>query len=269
VLRGTCGRSASGGHQWQRQGMNAPKHQDPSASVKIGWGTAATLAVVACAVLAVAVWGGVQLSRHATGSGRSPGGDRGRGGVSAVSSSSTAPPRLDACRHALSQGDRLAAAADGSYRDWATHVGAQLRLDEGRTTLAETQAMWAASKKRGAADVRSFAAARADWGREAGACSSASASAAASAAASADAGPAGAAAKACLSRQEAMRAVAARGAEVDEQWAAHLQMMADKAHTEGAAYSRRWRQMVQDAPPVLKDYASARRQLDAAPRCEG
>jgi hypothetical protein len=46
-------------------------------------------------------------------------------------------------------------------------------------------------------------------------------------------------------------------------------MMADKAHTDGAAYSRRWRQMVQDAPPVLKDYAGARRQLDAAPRCKG
>ena len=240
--------------------MNAPKHQDPSASVKIGWGTAATLAAVACAVLAVAVWGGIQLSRHASGGGRSPGGARGPGGLSGVSSPSTAPPRLDACRNALRQGDRLAAAADASYRDWATHVDAQLEFDQGRITLAETQAMWAASKKRGAADVRSFAAARAAWGKVAGACPSASA---------ADAGAARASAKACLSRQEAVRAVAARGAEVDEQWAAHLQMMADKAHTDGAAYSRRWRQMVQDAPPVLKDYAGARRKLGAAPRCEG
>jgi hypothetical protein len=259
VARDICGRSANGGHQWQRRGMNAPKHQDPSASVKIGWGTAATLAVVACAVLAVAVWGGLQLSRHASGDGRSAGGGRGAGGVSGGSSPSTAPPRLEACRHALGQGDRLAAAADAAYRDWATHVDAQLDFDRGQSTLAETQAMWAASRKRGAADVRSFAAARAGWGKVARACSSAPA----------DAGPARAAAQACLSRQEAVRAVAARGAEVNEQWAAHLQMMADKAHADGAAYSRRWRQMVQDAPPVLKDYAGARRQLDATPRCKG
>jgi hypothetical protein len=237
--------------------MNAPKHQDPSASVKIGWGAAGALAAVACAVLAVVVWGGLQLSRHAS-AGDPPGGGSGRGGVSGASSPSTAPPRLDACRDALLRGDRLAAAADASYRDWATHVDAQLQLDRGRTTLAETEAMWAASRKRGATDVRSFAAARVAWDKVAGACSSVSA----------DTGSTRAAVRACVNRYDAVRAVAARGAEVNEQWAAHLQMMADKAHTDGAAYSRRWRRMVQDAPPVLKAYAAARERMDAAPPCE-
>ena len=38
--------------------MNAPKHEDPAAPVKVGWGTAATLTVVAIAVLALVAWGG-------------------------------------------------------------------------------------------------------------------------------------------------------------------------------------------------------------------
>ncbi len=239
--------------------MNAPRHHNPSASVKIGWGTAAALAAVACVVLAVAVWGGVQVSRHAAAGGR-PGGDgRGPGGVPGPSAPGTAPPRLDACRHELQQGDRLAAAADASYRDWANHVDAQLTLDQGRTTLAQTEALWAASRKHGATDVQRFGAARTAWDEVAGACSSASATP----------GTAPAALQACVSRQAAVRAVAAKGAEVNAQWAAHLVMMAHKASTDGAVYSRRWRQMVQEAPPVLQDYAGARRHLDAAPRCEG
>jgi hypothetical protein len=157
------------------------------------------------------------------------------------------------------RGDRLAPAAGASYRDWATHVNAQLQLDRGRITLAETEAMWAASRKGGATDVRSFAAARAAWDKVAGACSSVSADATSATRA---------AVRACVDRYDAVRAVAARGAEVNEQWAAHLQMMADKAHTDGAAYSRRWRRMVQDAPPVLKAYAAARERMDAAPPCE-
>jgi hypothetical protein len=239
--------------------MNAPKHQDPSASVRIGWGTASAVAAVACAVIVVAVWGGVQLSRHASTDSSPAGAGRGSGGVSGASSPATAPPRLDACRHGLRLGDHLAAAADASYRDWAMHVDAQLQLDQGRTTVAETEAMWAASKKRGAADVRGFGSARAAWDDVAGDCSEVSA----------DPGTTRPAVEACLSRQAAVRAVAAKGAEVNAQWTAHLEMMANKAHTDGAAYSRRWRQMVQDAPPVLQDYARARRHLDAAPTCEG
>jgi hypothetical protein len=239
--------------------MNAPKHQDPSASVKIGWGTAAALAAVACAVLVVAVWGGLQVRRHASAGGRPDGGGQGSAGVSRAASPSTASPDPGACRHELRLGDRLAAAADASYRDWAMHVDAQLQLDRGRTTLAQTEAMWAASKARGAADVRRFRDARAAWERGADACSPASA----------DQGSAPPVLQACVSRQAAVRAVATKGAKVDAQWAAHLEMMANKAHTDGAEYSRRWLQMVQDAPPVLQDYAGARRQLHAAPRCEG
>jgi hypothetical protein len=239
--------------------MNAPKHQDPSASVKIGWGTAAALAAVACAVIAVAVWGGLQLSRHASARSSAARAGRGSAGVSGASSPGMAPPRLAACRHELQLGDRLAAAADASYRDWALHVDAQLQLDQGRTTVAETEAMWAASKKRGPADVRGFGSARAAWDDVASDCSSVSA----------DPGTARPAVKACMSRQAAVRAVAAKGAEVNAQWTAHLEMMANKAHTDGAAYSRRWLKMVQDAPPVLQDYARARKHLDAAPRCEG
>jgi hypothetical protein len=121
-------------------------------------------------------------------------------------------------------------------------VDAQLTLDHGRTTLAQTEALWAASRKHGATDVQRFGAARTAWDEVTGACSSASATS----------GTAPAALQACVSRQAAVRAVAAKGAEVNAQWAAHLVMMAHKASTDGAAYSRRWRQMVQEAPPVLR-----------------
>ena len=65
--------------------MNAPKHEDPAAPVKVGWGTAATLTVVAIAVLALVAWGGAWLHR---------GSDDGRaaaGGQSAVVAAAVSP----------------------------------------------------------------------------------------------------------------------------------------------------------------------------------
>src|SRR6478752_5489710 len=54
---------ASRAAQCHRRSMNAPKHEDPAAPVKVGWGTAATLTVVAIAVLALVAWGGAWLHR--------------------------------------------------------------------------------------------------------------------------------------------------------------------------------------------------------------
>ena len=232
--------------------MNAPKHEDPAAPVKVGWGTAATLTVVAIAVLALAALGVTWLHR---------GSDDARtaaGGLPAVVAASVSP-QLAACRHELTLGDAVAAAADASHRDWGSHVQAQLQLDQGKLTLAQTLALWASSKKPGPSDVRAFTTARAAWAKASGACQT-MASPTTTTADRADAA-------ACMARRAAVQAVVATGADVNAEWAAHLQMMANKAHTDGASYSQRWRQMVQQAPATLKAYEQARSRLAAAPRC--
>lgn len=232
--------------------MNAPKHEDPAAPVKVGWGTAATLTVVTIAVLALVAWGGVWLHR---------GSDEGRvaaGGQSAVVAPAVSP-QLSACQHALTLGDAVADAADASHRDWGSHVQAQLQLDQGKITLAQTLALWASSKKPGPSDVHAFTTARAAWAKASGACQT-MATKATTTADRADAA-------ACMARRAAVQAVVATGADVNAEWADHLQMMANKAHTDTAAYSQRWRQMVQQAPATLKAYEQARSRLAAAPRC--
>ena len=233
--------------------MNAPKHEDPAAPVKVGWGTAATLAVVAIAVLALAAWGGTWLHR-----GNDDARVAGSGPPPAVAAAAVSP-HLAACQHALTLGDAVADAADASHRDWGTHVQAQLQLDQGKITLAQTLALWASSKKPGPSDVRAFTTARAAWTKASGACQS-MASAATTTGDRADAA-------ACLARRAAVQAVVATGADVNAEWADHLQMMAHKAHTDAVAYSQRWREMVQQAPATLKAYEQARSRLVAAPRC--
>jgi hypothetical protein len=235
--------------------MNTPKHVDPAAPVKVGWGTAATLTLAAIAVLALVAWGGTWLrGDHGV-----PAADGGQPAVVAAASAS-ALRQLAACRHELTLGDAVAAAADASHRDWGSHVQAQLQLDQGKFTLAQTLALWASSKKPGPSDVRAFTTARAAWAKAPGACQTMAAST--TTVDRADAA-------ACMARRAAVQAVVATGADVNAEWAAHLQMMADKAHTDAASYSQRWRQMVQQAPATLKAYERARSRLAAAPRCGG
>jgi len=232
--------------------MNAPKHEDPAAPVKFGWGTAATLTVVAIAVLALAAWGGAWLHR---------GGDGERAALSGrpAAVAAAVSPQLSACQHALTLGDAVADAADASHRDWGAHVQAQLELDQGKITLAQTLARWASSKRPGPSDVAAFTTARAAWAKASGACQT-MASKATTTSDRADAA-------ACMARSAAVQAVVATGADVNAEWADHLQMMANKAHTDAAAYSQRWRQMVQQAPGTLRAYEQARSRLAAAPRC--
>src|SRR6478752_4114270 len=179
--------------------MNAPKHEDPAAPVKVGWGTAATLTVVAIAVLALVAWGGTWLHR---GSGDARTAASGQAAVVAAAAS----PQLSACQHALTLGDAVADAADASHRDWGSHVQAQLQLDQGKITLAQTLALWAASKKPGPADVRAFTTARAAWAKASGACR------AMTTADRADA-------EACMARHAAVQAVVTTGTDVNDEWA--------------------------------------------------
>lgn len=168
---------------------------------------------------------------------------------------------LVTCRADLAARERLAQAAAASARDWGMHTGAQIKLDSGAWTLAQAKAAWAASKARGASDIRQFAAAMTAVTNDSGATGCRSVMA--------DTAPTELAAqgRSCASRDRALSAVASTGGVVHSQWAAHLAMMADKTHTDAGAYHNRWVTMVAQAQTPLQRYAAAATALSRAPLC--
>jgi hypothetical protein len=170
---------------------------------------------------------------------------------------------LSVCREAVAAREEVVRAASASARDWRLHTDAQRRLDDGAWTVARTRQVWAASKARGAADLQRFAAAaeRATAADAVGACRSVVRDTAGT--------DLTAAAERCLARDRALAAVVSAGTVVNGQWAAHVAMMADKAHTDAAAYHDRWVSMVREAGEPLRRYDVAVTALRRAPECPG
>ena len=166
---------------------------------------------------------------------------------------------LAGCARSLTVGDRLARAAAASARDWTIHTQAQVRLDKGTFTPAQAHAAWDASKARGPADVREFSAAAAAWSRARHGCEGVGAATRGTSLSGRG--------TACEARHAAVSPVVRTAGKVNAQWAAHLTMMAGKAHSDGASYHRRWLAMVRAAPPALDAYSAAAAGLTRAPRC--
>jgi hypothetical protein len=168
---------------------------------------------------------------------------------------------LSACADSIAVRERLAQAAAASARDWRTHIEAQLKLDRGAWTIPQAKAAWAASKARGPADVRQFAAAAAAvrTSNSTRACRSVVADTASTGLASNG--------TRCAARDRALAAVSTTGEVVNAQWAAHLTMMADKPHTDSDAYHARWMTMVAESQAPLERYAAAAAALARAPTC--
>ena len=171
----------------------------------------------------------------------------------------TAQRALTACAATIAAREQLARAAAASARDWATHTGAQRRLDSGQWTVGRAKAAWASSKARGPADLRQFAAAQAAV--EAGATGCRSVVADTTSTSLADKG------RACAAREKALIAVASAGSVVNAQWATHQTMMAAKAHTSQGAYQDRWVAMVVASEAPLQRYAAAAAAVGRAPAC--
>jgi hypothetical protein len=171
----------------------------------------------------------------------------------------TAQSTLTACATTIGAREQLARAAAASARDWATHTGAQGRLDSGEWTLAQAKVAWASSKAQGPADLEQFAAAEAAVEADATGCRSVVADTTSTSLA--DKG------NACAAREKALLAVASAGSVVNAQWAAHQKMMAAKAHTSQGAYQTRWVAMVGAAKAPLQRYAAAAAALERAPVC--
>lgn len=181
--------------------------------------------------------------------------------TSSTATTSAAQQALATCKARVAAGERLAQAAAGSARTWTAHTAAQLKLDTDAWTVAQAEAVWERTKKQGPDDVRRFteAAKAVDGGSAETACRSAE-----SATASTDSAQE---AKACASRARALAAVASTGKVVNDQWAEHIEMMADAPHTNAAAYHDRWVAMVAQAQEPLQRYAAAAEALLRAPSC--
>jgi len=171
----------------------------------------------------------------------------------------SATAALTRCVETVRAQEAVARAAASSAANWTTHTDAQRRLDNGTNTLAETTAAWARSRVRGPGDVQAFATASAILKRASSGCGTVVGDTAGTAMA--------ARGSACQQRSKLLATVVATGTTVNSQWSAHVTMMANKAHTDGAKYHDRWLEMVRDAGPALEAYRSAAAAAARAPAC--
>lgn len=242
---------------------------------RTGWGLAAVIGAV---LLLVAGVGGIAWAVHSRGdsttAGKSP-------STSVSSSSSTSSPdtsttgaspstseasgddaaqtALDACVSEVAAGRSLASAASNSARDWGTHTSAETETDAGKITFAQAEALWAKSKANAKTDLAAFAKASAAYDKVKGACGSVTAKTEGSTLATKG--------TACAKRGAALQKVAKAGTKVNDQWAAHVVMMGNKAHMDTKSYRSMWLGMVRDAKPALAAYKSAAAGLKTAPAC--
>ncbi len=194
-------------------------------------------------------------------SGPTPSSSTSSGGAAPTTDSplARAQASIQACAAHVAASERIARAAAASARDWGTHTGAQRKLDDGTYTLAQTKAAWASSKANGPGDLKEFAAAAAAAKGTSSGCLTVVEDTRGTGLA--DGGTD------CDARSRALASVQTTGTKVNAQWAQHIAMMAAKAHTDGAAYHRRWMGMVEDSQTLLKGYQGAAKALAAAPAC--
>ena len=155
-----------------------------------------------------------------------------------------------ACETAVARARDAVAAARPSYSHWSGHVHAQLDYDAGTATLEQTRERWASTKATADADLADFARAYAAFEAVQDGCAPPPGQAA---------GPGDQDDVMTQCRSEFVSvatAVAAAKAVVDD-WAAHVEMMKGKEHTDPAQYGRMWRDMVRAAPPDLARFAQA------------
>ena len=233
------------------------KHSDRQKR-RTGW---VATTVVAVALLAVgAVWvlakAASDVAGHVTEPTPSP-------GTTSPTDSRLAKAHraLASCRSGVTQRERLAEAAAVTARDWKAHTDAQRQLVRGTWSVAQAEAVWGKTKARGSQDTEQFlsAAAKVREGSGAADCGSVVADTAST--------PLAEKGTRCAARVKALGDVASTGAVLNAQWAAHVEMMANKAHTDHAAYHDRWVRMVAQAQVPLQRYAKASETLSKAPAC--
>lgn len=178
---------------------------------------------------------------------------------SSSSSSATpvAPAAFMACRMEVTRGDALAVASATVADDWEGHTSALTRLEAGRITQAEADAIWKRTKLAGPSDMKRYQAALTAYTRSKGACARMGALPSAFAGAGAQ----------CAQRANANSDVADKVAPVSAAWASHLTSMKSKADTSVTQYMAKWHQQVNGAPKILRAYRAAASTVHASPAC--
>lgn len=169
------------------------------------------------------------------------------------------PVTLQRCREEVAAGDEWATATADSAAHWKQHYMASVQYNAGDITLHEAEAAFAASKVKGATDMKAVSSSKGSYSESQGACASMSA----------DEVPQrfGEAAQACQARAAVIGDVVPVGTEVNNDWGAHLAMMKSKDTTDPQTYYKRWRDMVSMAPSDMTPYEEAADDLVEAPSC--
>ena len=163
------------------------------------------------------------------------------------------PVATRACELAVARGRDAVAAAQPSYSHWAGHVRAQIDYDNKVATLEQTRARWAATKATADADIAQFRRAFDAYDAVRDGCADRP-----GAVQPGDADPVMAV---CRSDYAAVSAAVAAAKAVVDDWAAHVEMMKGKEHTDPQQYGQTWRDMVKAAPTDLARFADASLEL--------
>ncbi|KGN34429.1 hypothetical protein N802_13180 [Knoellia sinensis KCTC 19936] len=160
------------------------------------------------------------------------------------------------CVAQVKAAEDFAAAAKDSAAHWKTHTDAYLAKTSGRITLEETAKLYADSKAFGLADEKAIAATTKAFQATGTACADAAKEAAGDATITA-----------CTTRLAALDKVRTTGTTVQNEWSAHLRMMANKAHTEMGSYHNTWVKAVDSAQKSIPAYQAAADAVGNAPAC--
>ncbi|KGN36286.1 hypothetical protein [Knoellia subterranea] len=160
------------------------------------------------------------------------------------------------CTAQVRAAEAVATAVAGSATHWKQHTDAYLAKTSGRITLEQTKKIYADSKAFGLADEKAVAATTKAFTATGAACGDA-----------AKVVPADAGVTACTARLKALDAVRTTGTKVQNEWSAHMRMMANKAHTDGGQYHQTWLKAVSDAQKSIPAHAKAAAAVAQAPAC--
>lgn len=179
--------------------------------------------------------------------------------TSTTAEAAAPPPELEDCVSEVAAGDDLAKALHGSATHWQAHYGASEDLHKDKIDLDRAKEIWAESKAAGPGDMTATKKATTAYDKASGGCAALSD-------ATVDADFEQAAAD-CEQRSDAVAEVARTGAKMNDDWSAHLDMMAEKGEMDPDHYLDMWLEMVDNAPTDMRPYEQAVADLKSAPSC--
>jgi hypothetical protein len=171
--------------------------------------------------------------------------------VETTATATVDPAAEQACEVTVARGRDAVAAAQPSYSHWSGHVRAQIDYDNKVATLEQTRARWAATKATADADIAEFRSSLDAYEAVRDGCADRTGATQ----------PGDPVMTECRSELAAVSAAVTAAKAVVDDWAAHVEMMKGKEHTDPQQYGQMWRDMVKAAPTNLARFADASLEL--------